>query len=79
MNAPFLLRPVGKDYLWGGSRLNDDFSKGIDLYPLDFISENLRFPLFTALQRGTVWDNKKFQLYIIIVLRQALPIILVGA
>ena len=31
---PFLLQPVGKDYLWGGSRLNDDFSKGIDMFPL---------------------------------------------
>lgn len=31
---PFLLKPAGKDYLWGGSRLNDDFSKGIDLTPL---------------------------------------------
>lgn len=33
-NKPFLLKPVGKDYLWGGTRLNDDFSKGIDLNPL---------------------------------------------
>lgn len=33
-NKPFLLKPVGKDYLWGGSRLNDDFSKGINLSPL---------------------------------------------
>ena len=31
---PFLLKPSGKDYLWGGSRLNDDFSKGIDMSPL---------------------------------------------
>lgn len=31
---PFLLRPTGKDYLWGGCRLNDDFSKGIDMEPL---------------------------------------------
>lgn len=31
---PFLLKPVGKDYLWGGNRLNDDFSKGIDMFPL---------------------------------------------
>lgn len=31
---PFLLRPVGKDYLWGGSRLNDEFAKGIALEPL---------------------------------------------
>lgn len=29
-----MLRPVGKDYLWGGNRLNDDFSKGIDKSPL---------------------------------------------
>ena len=34
LNSPFLLKPCGKDYLWGGSRLNDDFSKGIDLFPL---------------------------------------------
>lgn len=31
---PFLLKPVGKDYLWGGHRLNDDFSKEIDMSPL---------------------------------------------
>ena len=33
-NIPFLLRPAAKDYLWGGSRLNDDFGKGIDVSPL---------------------------------------------
>jgi len=33
-NLPFLLKPAGKDYLWGGSRLNDDFSKNIPLVPL---------------------------------------------
>ena len=26
---PFLLHPAAKDYLWGGTRLNDDFSKNI--------------------------------------------------
>lgn len=31
---PFLLKPSGKDYLWGGSRLNDDFAKEIDMQPL---------------------------------------------
>lgn len=31
---PFRLKPVGKDYLWGGNRLNKDFSKGIEMYPL---------------------------------------------
>lgn len=33
-NKPFLLKPVGKSSLWGGNRLNDDFSKGIDMSPL---------------------------------------------
>lgn len=32
--APFLLKPAGKDYLWGGNRLNDEFGKGIDMSPL---------------------------------------------
>ncbi len=34
MNLPFKLQPAYKDYLWGGSRLNDDFGKKIDCYPL---------------------------------------------
>ena len=34
MNRPFLLRPSGKDYLWGGRRLNDEFEKRIPLSPL---------------------------------------------
>lgn len=34
LRAPFLLKPVGKNYLWGGNRLNDDFSKEIDIVPL---------------------------------------------
>ena len=33
-NKPFLLGPIGKDYLWGGTRLNDDFAKEIDMHPL---------------------------------------------
>ncbi len=33
-NRPFLLRPSGKDYLWGGTRLNDEFAKNIDMAPL---------------------------------------------
>ena len=32
--APFKLSPTGKDYLWGGSRLRDDFAKEIALSPL---------------------------------------------
>ncbi|MBR2996666.1 MAG: class I mannose-6-phosphate isomerase, partial [Lachnospiraceae bacterium] len=34
MNVPFLLQPAAKDYLWGGSRLNDDFGKTIPVSPL---------------------------------------------
>lgn len=33
MNKPFLLKPAAKDYLWGGSRLNDDFNLNIDIVP----------------------------------------------
>ena len=29
-----MLRPTGKDYLWGGKRLNDEFAKNIDMSPL---------------------------------------------
>lgn len=28
MNRPFLCKPVGKDYLWGGKRLKEDMVKG---------------------------------------------------
>ena len=31
MNVPFMLAPAAKSYLWGGSRLNDDFGKNINL------------------------------------------------
>ena len=32
--SPFLLAPAGKDYLWGGTRLRDDFGKNLPLDPL---------------------------------------------
>ena len=32
-NKPFLLLPAVKDYLWGGSRLNDDFNLGVSVSP----------------------------------------------
>ena len=34
MNHPFLLAPAAKDYLWGGSRLNDDFNLNLPYSPL---------------------------------------------
>lgn len=33
-NKPFLLKPVGKNYLWGGNRLNEEFNKNINMIPL---------------------------------------------
>ena len=35
-SVPFLLHPAAKDYLWGGTRLNDDFSKHI---PSEVVAE----------------------------------------
>ena len=29
LREPFLLKPASKDYLWGGTRLNGEFSKNI--------------------------------------------------
>lgn len=34
-NKPFFLNPIGKDYLWGGTRLQDDFAKNIGVEPLE--------------------------------------------
>ena len=31
---PFMLKPASQDYLWGGSRLNDDFNLGLPVSPL---------------------------------------------
>ncbi|MEG0166148.1 type I phosphomannose isomerase catalytic subunit [Anaerorhabdus sp.] len=31
---PFILEPIGKDYLWGGNRLNEDFHKNLASKPL---------------------------------------------
>lgn len=33
-NRPFLLGPVGKDYLWGGRRLQEDYGKDMGISPL---------------------------------------------
>lgn len=33
LNKPFILKPAAKDYLWGGTRLNDDFKFGINIEP----------------------------------------------
>lgn len=33
-NEPFLMKPAGKDYLWGGKRLKDEYAKEINMDPL---------------------------------------------
>lgn len=34
VNSPFLLTPSPKDYLWGGTKINNEFAKGLDVNPL---------------------------------------------
>lgn len=58
LNSPFLLKPVGKDYLWGGSRLNDDFAKDIDLAPLAETWECSTHPDGTSTITGGMHDGK---------------------
>ncbi len=33
-NRPFLLSPAAKDYIWGGTRLREEYNKHIDVTPL---------------------------------------------
>lgn len=33
-NEPFLLKPTGKDYLWGGTRLKKEYNKNFSIEPL---------------------------------------------
>ena len=33
-NKPFMLKPAVQDYLWGGTKINDDFGLDLDVYPL---------------------------------------------
>lgn len=56
--GPLFLRPAGKDYLWGGTRLNDDFSKGIDLDPLAETWECSTHPDGPSTVEGGPFDGK---------------------
>ena len=58
-NKPLLLRPSGKDYLWGGSRLNDDFEKNIDLTPLAETWECSTHPDGPSYVVGGAFDGQK--------------------
>jgi len=55
---PFLMKPTGKDYIWGGSRLNDDFSKNIDMSPLAETWECSTHPDGPSFAVGGDFDGK---------------------
>lgn len=57
-NEPLLLRPAGKDYLWGGNRLNDDFEKNIRLSPLAETWECSTHPDGQSLVSGGRFDGQ---------------------
>lgn len=57
-NMPFLLRPTGKDYLWGGGRLNDEFEKNIDLSPLAETWECSTHPDGPSYAASGAWEGE---------------------
>lgn len=56
-SEPFLLNPVGKDYLWGGTRLKDDFGKDIDMSPLAETWECSTHPAGISRVASGVWKG----------------------
>ena len=57
MNQPLLLRPSGKDYLWGGRRLKDEFCKDLPLAPLAETWECSTHPAGASFICGGPWDG----------------------
>lgn len=57
IRGPILLRPTGKDSLWGGSRLNDDFGKNIPMTPLAETWECSTHPDGPSYAVGGVFDG----------------------
>ena len=58
-NMPLLLRPSGKDYLWGGSRLNDEFEKEMNLSPVSETWECSTHPDGPSYVSGGKFDGMK--------------------
>ena len=56
-NKPFLLSPAGKDYLWGGERLKQDFHKCIPMTPLAETWECSTHPDGPSLVAGGEMDS----------------------
>lgn len=57
-SEPLLLKPVGKDYLWGGTRLKDDFLKEIDVSPLAETWECSVHPDGQSLVASGIYEGK---------------------
>lgn len=58
INTPFLLQPAGKDYLWGGRRLKDDYGKNFDLTPLAETWECSTHPDGISRAKGGFFDGQ---------------------
>ena len=58
-NTPLLMRPSGKSYIWGGSRLNDEFEKQIDMFPLAETWECSTHPDGPSFVSGGEFDKAK--------------------
>lgn len=58
-NMPLLLRPSGKDYLWGGNRLNDEFEKEMNLSPVAETWECSTHPDGPSYVSGGEFDGMK--------------------
>lgn len=57
-NRPFTLNPVGKDYLWGGTKLKEEFNKEIEKTPLAESWECSTHPEGTNIVRDGVFAGK---------------------
>lgn len=57
-HQPFLLKPAGKDYLWGGNRLKEHFFKEIDMTPLAETWECSTHPDGLSLVSGGEFDGR---------------------
>lgn len=56
---PFLLKPAGQDYLWGGRRLKDDFCKDLPMTPLAETWECSTHPDGESSAFGGAFDGMK--------------------
>lgn len=61
---PFLLRAVGKDYLWGGDKLNEKYGKNIRLHPLAETWECSTHPDGVSIIDGGEFDKIPLDIHI---------------